>query len=228
MEFESMDLHQYFLIFKKRISLIIFITLLASLISAVVSYFVLKPEYKANISVIIGKNAGATATTSQNYQDMLLYKGSVKTYSVLATSRRVADDVISKLDLDMDSSVLIGMLSASPSADTEFLNLTVKNRDPELAVRIANQLAKSLKSVSADIKKEDAVQLVDDAKLPTSPDSPKPLLNIAIAFFLGFMLSVGLSFLLEFLDNTVKSQEEIERLLELPVIGVIPLVENDN
>jgi capsular polysaccharide biosynthesis protein len=222
---ESIELREYLIILKKRISLIIFVTLLAALMSAIYSYFILKPVYKANISVIIGKNAATNAATAQNYQDMLLYKGSVKTYSVLATSRKVADDVISRLDLDMDSNELIPMLSSSAAGDTEFLTLTVKNRDPELAVKIANQLAKSLKTVSAEIKKEDAVQLVDDAKLPTSPDSPKPMLNIAIAFFLGLMLSMGISFLLEFMDNTVKSQEEIEKLLEIPVIGIIPLVD---
>jgi capsular polysaccharide biosynthesis protein len=222
---ESIELREYLIILKKRISLIIFVTLLAALISAIYSYFILKPVYKANISVIIGKNASTNTATAQNYQDMLLYKGSVKTYSVLATSRKVADDVISTLDLDMDSNELIPMLSSSAAGDTEFLTLTVKNRDPELAVKIANQLAKSLKTVSSEIKKEDAVQLVDDAKLPTSPDSPKPMMNIAIAFFLGLMLSIGISFLLEFMDNTVKSQEEIEKLLEIPVIGIIPLVD---
>lgn len=221
-----MEITNYINIIKKRLLLIIFVTLTFTLISAIVSYFFIKPTYKANISVIIGKGETTTNTAvTENYNDLLMYQNSVKTYAALATSRKVSDDVISKLNLNMDTATLISMISATPNANTEFLTLTVKAKDKETSVKIANQLAQSLKKVSQDIKKQDSVNLVDDAQLPTQPDSPKPKLNIVIAFFLGLMVSVGVVLLLEYLDNTVKTQDDIESLLGIPTIGLIPIID---
>ncbi|MCJ7691071.1 MAG: lipopolysaccharide biosynthesis protein, partial [Clostridiaceae bacterium] len=115
------------------------------------------------------------------------------------------------------------MVTVAPKGDTEFLTITVKSKDPKEAMDIANQLAKSLKVISTEVKKVDNIQLLDVAILPTSPDNPNPKLNMAIAFFIGLMISMGIAFLLEYLDNTVKSQEEIEKLTGVPVIGIIPL-----
>lgn len=222
---DQIELKEIFYIIKKRFLLITIITLFATLIAAVVSYFVIKPTYKANISVIIGKqDTVSTANTQLN--DLTMYQKSVKTYTVLATSRTVAEDVIKKLNLDVSVNSLISMISASTNADTEFITLAVKSEDPKLAVNVANQLAKSLKDVSKTVKNQDLVNLVDDAAFPTSPDSPKPPLNIGIAFFLGLMISTGLVFLLEHLDNTIKSPEDIEKYLELSVIGSIPVMDD--
>jgi protein tyrosine kinase modulator len=66
------------------------------------------------------------------------------------------------------------------------------------------------------------IKIMDTAKVPTQPIKPNKKLNVAIAFLLGLMISVGLSFLLEYMDNTIKTQEDIEKLLEVPVIGNIP------
>lgn len=220
-----MELHEYLNILKKRWSLIVVITLIATLISGVASYFIIKPTYKSDISVIIGKqDAGDAKTTTQNYNDVMMYQKLVKTYSELVKSRTVAENAIQKLSLNMKAEQLQGMVSVAPKGDTEFLTITVKSKDAKQAMEIANQLAVSLKEVSLNIKKVDNVQILDPAELPTSPDNPKPKLNMAIALFLGLMVSVGVVFLLEYLDNTVKSPEDIEKLLGIPVIGTIPVI----
>lgn len=219
-----MELKEYISIIKKRILLILIVTLLATFTSAVFSYFIIKPVYKADISVMIGK-VNKDQTTS--YNDILLYQKQVKTYGELVKSRTVAEDVIDKLHLDMKPAELQAMVSVAPKGDTEFITITVKSVDSEQAMNIANQLAKSLKEVSVNIRKEDNVMLLDEALLPTKPDSPKPPLNMAVAFFMGLMVSVGVVFLIEYLDNTVKTQEDVEKLLGIPVIGTIPLVEEE-
>jgi capsular polysaccharide biosynthesis protein len=224
-----MELQEYLSILKKRWSLLVVITLVATLISGVVSYFVIKPTYKSDISVIIGKQDTADAKAPvTSYNDVLMYQKMVKTYSELAKSRTVAEHAISAAGIDMKSDTLSGMISVAPKGDTEFLTITVKSKDAKQAMQLANQLAKSLKEVSINIKKSDNVQILDSAQLPTSPDSPKPMLNIAIAFFLGLMVSVGLVFLLEYLDNTIKTPDDIEKLLGIPVIGTIPLITDTN
>lgn len=224
-----MELQEYLSILKKRWSLLVIITLIATLISGIISYFIIKPTYKSDISVIIGKmDTVDTKTPSMTYNDVMMYQKLVKTYSELAKSRTVAEHAIDALGLKIKPDALRGMISVAPKGDTEFLTITVKSNNAEEAMNIANQLAKSLKQVSTDIKKSDNVQILDPAQLPTTPDSPKPTLNMAIAFFLGLMVSIGLIFLLEYLDNTVKSPDELEKMLDLPVIGSIPLITDIN
>jgi capsular polysaccharide biosynthesis protein len=220
------ELQEYLQILKKRWLLILIITLAAASVSAAVSFFVIKPTYKADISVIIGKTDTNAVGSSQtaNYNDVLMYQKLVKTYSELAKSRTVAEHAINSLGLGITPAALKEMISVTPKGDTEFLTISVTSKNAEQAMNIANQLAKSLKEVSLNVKKTDNVSILDSALLPTSQASPRPMLNTAIAFFLGLMVSVGLVFLLEYLDSTVKTQDDIEKLLGVPVIGVIPYV----
>lgn len=220
-----MEIKDYFKIVKKRIILVLLITLSFTLISAVVSYFFIKPIYKADIKVAIDATSSEDTEQKQNYNDVIMYQKLVKSYSVYATSRVVANDVIKELNLDLTADQLISMISVTPSGDTEFLSISVKSKDKDESTKIANQLAVSLKNVTKNIKNADNVKLVDPATEPTKPDSPKPLLNTAIAFVVGLMLSIGIIFLLEYLDSTVKDEEELKRILGCPVVGVIPVFE---
>ncbi|MGH4119872.1 YveK family protein [Clostridium sp.] len=218
-----MELMEYFTIIKKRMLLVILITVGLTVFSGILSYFVITPTYKSDISVIIGKIESKSEPSQDNYNDVIMYQKLVKTYSEFTKSRRVSEHVIEALKLKIEPGQLQQMVTVAPKGDTEFLTITVKSKDPKEAMDIANQLAKSLKVISTDVKKVDNVQLLDDAILPTSPDNPNPKLNMAIAFFIGLMISMGIAFLLEYLDNTVKNQEEIEKLTGVPVIGIIPL-----
>ncbi|MBU3112386.1 YveK family protein [Clostridium lacusfryxellense] len=218
-----MEIIEYFNIIKKRMLLVILLTLGATVLSGVLSYFVITPTYKSDISVIIGKIESDASVSQDSYNDVIMYQKLVKTYSEFAASRRVSEHVIKALSLKIDPIELQNMVTVAPKGDTEFLTMTVTSKYPKEAMDIANQLAKSLKYISNDVKKVDNVQLLDEALEPTSPANPNPKLNMAIAFFIGLMVSLGIAFLLEYLDNTVKSQEDIEKLTGIPVIGIIPL-----
>jgi capsular polysaccharide biosynthesis protein len=203
------------------------VTLTCVFVSAIVSFFLIKPTYQASISVVIGSNKDESSTNpNQTYNDVMMYQKLVKTYSEFVKTRSVAEDAIDKLNLDKTPGALLDMISVAPKGDTEFLTITVKSKDAYEARDVANQVAKSLKDITKDIKKVDNVQLVDDALLPSGPVSPKPLLNIAIALILGLFVSVGIVFLIEYLDNTVKDTDELEKLLEVPVLGAIPMIED--
>ena len=219
-----MELKERLLILKKRVSLIILITLISTITSAVLSYFFIEPKYKTEISVIIGRDELQENNSGTNLQNVLIYQTLVKTYAKLTTSRGVVEDVIAKLKLkDIINSELLKMIVVTPDEDTQFLTITVTSKDPKQAMDIANQFAKSLKAVGVKVNKVDIVKLLEEAQLPTNPYSPKPILNIAIAFFVGLLFSGGLAFLLEYLDSTVKTKEDVEAV-GLPVIGAIPLV----
>lgn len=221
-----MELKKYFLIIKKRILLLLIITLGITLLTGIASYFVIKPIYKAEISVLIG-NENLAQNAKQDYSTIMMYQKQVKTYSEFAKTRAVAKDVINELNLDMTETELINSIAVTPKGDTEFLTISVKAKDPSEAKNIADQLALSLKKIALEKKKVDNVTIVDKAEYPKSADSPRPLLNITVACLLGIMVSVGMAFLLEYLDNTVKNEEEIAKLLDTSVIGVIPVVEGE-
>ena len=223
-----MELKERYLILKKRIDIIILITLVSTITSGVLSYFVIQPTYRTEISVIIGKNESQEDKSGSNLQDVMLYQSLVKTYSKLTTSRAVLEDVIKNLKLkQMSTTELSKMLVVTPDVDTQFLTITVTSKDPKLSLDIANQLAKSLKEVSLKINNVDCVKLVEEAQLPAQPYSPRPIRNIAMAFLVGIIFSVGLTFLLEYLDNTIRTEEDVEKI-GLPVIGKISLVTADN
>jgi capsular polysaccharide biosynthesis protein len=218
-----MELKEFFYILKKRAWLIILITFFATLIVGTLNFYVFVPKYKADTSVIIGKES-QTNNSGANYYDVMLYQTMVKTYSKLAKSRTVVEDVIEKLNLQtLLVSDLVSMIEVTPDKETQFLTFTVTSYNPKEAMDIANQFVKSLKYVSLKVYKVDSVNIIEEARLPINPASPIPIRNIAITFFIGIIFSVGVAFLLEYLDNTIKIKEDVE-LIGMPVIGTISLV----
>ncbi|GFR36688.1 YveK family protein [Thermobrachium celere] len=102
------------------------------------------------------------------------------------------------------------------------LVIKYESKDPIDAAITLNTFAKIFIEESKRFYPDGNVQIVDAAETPKEPVKPKKMLNITIAFVLGIMVSLGLVFILEYMDTTVKTEDEIEKLLDLPVIGIIP------
>lgn len=218
-----MELKERFFILKKRAGLIILITFLATLTNGILNFYVFVPKYKADTSVIIGK-ASQTNNPGANYYDVMLYQTMVKTYTKLARSRTVVEDVIEKLNLQsLKTSDVLSMIEVIPDKETQFLTFTVTSYKPKEAMDIANQFVESLKDISLKVYKVDSINLIEEARLPINSDSPRPIRNTAMTFFIGIIFSVGLAFLLEYLDNTIKIKEDVDSI-GLPVIATISLV----
>ena len=219
-----MELKERFSIIKKRAVLIILITFAFTLLSAILNYYVFKSTYNADISVIIGKTESKNKDSGSEYYDIIMYQIMVKTYSKLAKSRTVAKDVIEILNIQsLTEEELLNSVEVTPDKDTQFLTITATSKNPMEAMNIANQFAKSLKSVSLNVYKVDNVKLLEEAQLPIKASSPKPIRNIVLTFFVCILFSIGLAFLLEYLDNTIKTKEDVEEI-GLSVIGTISLV----
>ena len=123
---------------------------------------------------------------------------------------------------------LNSQISVNSVKNTEILEIQVNNQNPELAATIANTVAQEFSKAVIEIKKVDSVSIVDKAVTPTSPIKPNKKLNVLIAFVVGLMASVGLVFLMEYLDNTVKTTNDVETLLGIPVLGLIPNYQIEN
>jgi len=113
--------------------------------------------------------------------------------------------------------------------DSQVVTLMAQDQDPRLARDIANTTAEVFKGEIAKIMNVDNVTVLSKAEVAEnqSPIKPRPMLNVAIAFVVGVMAAVGLAFLLEYLDNTVKKEEDVENLLGLPVLGIVARMDEE-
>ena len=213
----TLDLRDLFAIIKKRLTLIITITLLCTLASAIFSFFVIKPTYQTGTSLVIGKIA---EKDPNNLQDVTMYQQLVKTYAAIASSNTVALDASNKLGIDVKT--LSASVTVTPEALTQILDLKVTAGSPKEAYDNINTLSASFIAQATKIYPTGTIAVMDKAVLPDKPVKPNKKLNIAIAFFIGLMASVGLVFVLENLDRTIKTEEEVEKYLDLPVIATIP------
>ncbi|MTL83702.1 chain-length determining protein, partial [Turicibacter sanguinis] len=146
----------------------------------------------------------------------------VATYTEIIKSATILEPVIKALDLDMTADELLKNIGVAKVNDTEIIKITVKNEDAELSRDIANTIANVFSKEISKIMKVDSTSTLDVAKTPMTPLSQNKITKIAIVGILGMMISVGLVFVLEYLDRTVKTADETEKLLGVPVLGVIP------
>lgn len=216
-----MDIYQIVQIIKKRILLIAIIPILIIFISGIVNYCFLTPEYKAKATLIVGKNTEAEAQKMQ-YNDVSMYQKLVKTYVEIAKSRKVSEETISNLKLNISPEGLQSKLSISPAADTEVLYISYEDEDPIVSASVANELSGVFIKRAKELMTGESIQIIDEAKAPRYPFNPNPFKNMTIAFFLGLMLAGFLIFILEYMDMTIKSVDAIENNLDIPVVGVIP------
>jgi len=221
---EEIELRQYWEVLRKRWLIVIALPIIAALVSGIISFFVIQPVYQASTTLIVGKKAEAGQVASQMLDNSVLQANLqlAKTYATIAQSRTVEQNVIKDLNLSLTVAQLDSLISINPVKTTEILEIQVTNTDPELAATIANSMFREFSKAVIEIKKVDSVSIVDSAVTPDKPVKPNKMLNILIAFVVGLMASVGLVFLLEYMDNTIKTSSDVEKLLGIPVLGVIP------
>jgi capsular polysaccharide biosynthesis protein len=217
----TLDLREIFEVIRKRAWIIIVITAVSTLISGILSFFVIPPTYEAKTSIIIGKET-SSSDDRVRYDDVMMYQKLVKTYSEIAQSRFIAEETIKKLNLNETPEEFLKSIKVTPQPDTQIMEISAQSKDPQDAVNRVNMLTSVFVEEAPNIYSSGSVKIMDKAAFPKEPVKPKKALNIAIAFFLGIMVSLGIVFLLEYMDNTIKTESDVEKYLNLPVIGIIP------
>ena len=137
---ETIDLREYFFILKKKMWIIVTSMIICGLISGIVSFFVLKPVYEANTSLIVNKeveNELAEMTTSD---DLRFVQQLALTYGEIIKSRTVITSTIDKLDLDMTYEALAGAVSVTNVSDTQIIKISVQHNNPLIATKICNTI----------------------------------------------------------------------------------------
>lgn len=227
-ELDTLDLRELFYMLLKHIKLISILTILSVLISAGVSFFLLTPEYETYTTLMLGKPVEELSTSQINNQGILTNQQLIGTYAEIAKSNAVVNKVVSDLKNILSPAELRSKVSVTLLNNTAVIKVAVRDTNPERAALIANEVAKTFMEEVSYIMKIENVQVIDFAEIPSSPVSPRIPMNMAISLVLGLMLGVFIACLIEFLDRSIKTPEEVQQLLGLPVIGMIPEMQEEN
>ncbi len=205
---------------KKRWKMIVAITTIATIFSIILSFFIIAPKYEASTKVFIGKensqDINYSATDVQMYQQLL------KTYAEVIATNDLVEKAINKKDLAITSGEVLKNLTVTPRTNTQILEIKYTSEDNILAKDVVDSITNEFIKSATELIPNGTVKIIENVKMPENPISPNKNMNIAIAFLIGLMISVGLSFLVEAMNNTIKTNEQLEQILELPVIGTIP------
>lgn len=207
-------------LWKRKFSIVL-VALVFAIAAFGYSAFLAKKEYQSTsrIYVVSRQNQDNNALTNSDLQ-----AGSylVKDYREIILSQNVLSQAIEELKLDLTPAELSKKISVSVPTDTRILSITAKDGDPKEAARIANGLRNVAAEKIISVTKVSDVTTLDEAEVPQSPSSPNIRRNVLLGFIAGAGLMVVLMVVVEVLDDRVKRPEDIEELMGLALLGIVP------
>lgn len=224
---ETIRLQELFQTFKKRIKLILFITVIATGISGLVSFYILTPIYQASTQILV--NQSNSDQQAMNMSELQTNLQLINTYNVIIKSPAILELVKEELETTKTVDELNDQITVASEKNSQIIAITVEDPDPEMAAEIANVTANVFKEEILTLMKIDNVNILSKAVVKDNqvPVKPRSTLNMAIALVVGLMAGVGLAFLLEYLDNTIKNEQDIEQFLHLPVLGAVSTISHE-
>lgn len=230
---EELDLKELFSIFWNKKIWIIIITIILIIIGAVYSYVFVKPEYQASTTLLLAKTnseentEGMTNSESITQTDLTLNQKLVSTYSVLVQSKSVIREVINNLGIDgLEEEELKKSVTVNAVEDTEVIKITVTNKNPDYAAKIANEIANVFSKKVTEIYKINNVYIVDVAEIENEPYNINHIKDIVIFAFIGIVIACAYILIANMLDNTIKSETDIEKM-GLTVLAQLPMYDFD-
>lgn len=215
-------------ILKRFAFLIISIMIVFIGIAVALNYFVLKPIYKAETQILVNQKyekKDQYPSSQQIDADLQL----INTYNVIIKSPVILSKVINNLNLDRTPEELNKQISVSSTNNSQVLSIQVENPSAAKAVEISNEVAQVFESEIPRLMKVDNINILSIAKLDENPTPVKPnkILNIGIAAIIGLLLGIGIAILIETFDTKIKSERDIEEILDVPIIGSISAISDD-
>ena len=224
---EEIDLTQVFEIIREKLILFILICMVCCTIALCITKFVMKEEYTATAKlIVVQKSDSASAQQNYTYSDLQLSQKLAATYSQIIMSEAISDPVITNLNLydkyQIDSEKYGKIVKVSSANNTEVMNIEVTTNDPQLSADIANEVVDVFEEKIYDIMQIENVTTLTDAKVPQKKSGPSTLKNMAIGGILGLLICAGIVVLQLFTDTKVKTEEEVKKIFDYPIIGSIP------
>jgi len=231
---EELDLKQLINIFWNKRKQILIVVLVFMIIGAAYSFLFVKPKYKSYTTILLtkvqtenidGVEYKSTETITQT--DLTLNQKLITTYSELINSKNVLREVIKNLGIKQSEDVLKNKITVSAIEDTELIKISVVDADPIVAKQIANETARVFSKKVAEIYNINNVYTGDAAEVSDEPYNINHIKDILIFLVVGIVISAVYVLVANMLDTTVKSQEDIENVLELTVLASVPFINDD-
>ena len=220
----EIDVFQLVKVLWKRKFLIVLAALVAGLAAFAYSSFVIQPQYTSTTRIYVVNRNQADKPGLTN-QDLQAGSYLVKDYREIILSQDVLEKVVADQNLTMDAKTLGRKVSVTVPADTRIVSISVRDGKPEEASRIANALREVAAQKIISITRVSDVTTLEEARPATSPSSPNIRRNTMMATIAGVGFIVVIVLLVELLDDRVKRPEDIEEVMHLSLLGVIPNLE---
>lgn len=218
-----MTLLELFQLLKNHLKLVIALPIIFALVTAVGSWIFMANTYTANVSMYVLANSSETQSNTSLSTDLSASQMITNDVSELIQSERVLNQAANQLG--MSESELKGYdIEVTSSTTTRLITISVTGDTPNSAAAIANGIADTTNSVAQEIMNIEAVNVIDQAEVPTSPSGPPRTMYTAVAFLAGIFVAVAIVVLMDMINTRIRKPEEIEELLDIPVIGRIPVI----
>ena len=221
---EELDLKELFNVFWSKRSHVILIMLIFIVIGFIYSYVYISPVYTSTTSILLAKsntekNDEGTITSSE----ITLNQQLVSTYSELLRSETLLNQVIDNLQINRSVGALKNSIRVSAKDDTELIEISVTDAEPEMAQKVANEVAQVfITQVAQQYYNMDNVYVIDKAQLPQSPSNINHTKDLVVFAAAGFVVACIYVLIANMLDTTVKSKEDVEKRIGLTVLTEIP------
>lgn len=218
---EVLEIRGVLEILKKRWKVIAFITFIITTLTIVANLYIVTPQYQVSTKIFIGKQDDSK---EQNYNnnDIEFYRNLLKTYCTLMTTNKLVENAIEADNLSMSAGEILEGLTVVPRQDTQIIEVSYLGSDKYKAKEVIESVIKEFMKESTSLIPNGTAKIIEDIKLPEYPSSPNKKMNVSIAFLLGIMAGGIAAIILERLNKTFKTKEQLEMNIELPVIGVVP------
>lgn len=217
----GIDVVQLFKVLWKKKIAIILTAIVAALVAFGVSSFILTPEYSSTTRIyVVNRNQSENAGLTN--QDLQAGTYLVKDYKEIILSQDVLEKVISNLKLEQSGKGLSKKIQVTVPVDTRIVSIVVKDDQPEEASRIANALREVAAEKIIKVTRVSDVTTLEEARPALTPSSPNIRRNTALAFLVGGAVMVVAVVLLELLDDRVKRPEDVEEVMQVALLGIVP------
>ena len=214
----EIDLRAILLEWRKRWWMIAAALVAGALAAGLFSRVILSPVYEStSMMYVLSKE-----TTLSSLADLQMGTQLTQDYKVLVTSRPVLEEVISELGLDMDYEDLQEAVSINNPSDTRILTITVSNSDPVMAKTIVDEIAQTASGYIGSIMEMVPPKIVEEGQVPEYQSSPSVKRNAALGGVVGAVLVCGVLTLLVILNDTIRTEEDVERYLGLTTLALVP------
>ena len=218
---DEINLGEMFAYFKAKLHILLIIFALIFGLGSFYVFFMQKPKYEATATVIVSSDKSNTNLPSE----VATNKNLIDTYTQVVKSHRVLDKVKSDMNTELSYSDMLGMIEVSAIKGTEIISIATTDRDAEFATKMTNKIAEHFVKEIAKIYNDRNINVLDSAVAPTEPANIKVVRQEIIAFAAGIIVSVSVLFLVFYFDRSVKTSEQVESQLHLPVIGKIHMID---